>query len=707
MKCAYLKEVFLSDMSSQSMQTLPANSVILELTGIRQKEVNSAATSILEIQYNSTSSASLGRIPGVQALFGEGYFPGCTNASQYEESKHTWTQQMDARFLDDTEEELIYPHEVELTNEEILERIKRLEQQKQDEKVKYPLAPAANDADKQSCSSDDSTCEKTEEKTTQDAGQSDASTMPRIPSCETCGKLVQFDPPHGCLPPKNPEELRNSIVVMTRGHCSFHEKALQAISARASAMIVINNEGRPFPMEGQPQKPSLPIPAVMIGHEASKDMIQNLNQSVRIWQPTWESRVKQTLHLLYGMPIEYLSGTASEYCPGLSHEYTKDPQCSWSNLLRNEIPYKKNWGNKYAKRSEIEAKRLKRIREEEEEERRRKEELLKQKRRHVDAEDRPLQTSGGVTQEAFQCPPEILALSTEEVIRRLRLLQQPIRVFGETDDERYVRLAQAELSVEVADEAAGGQQENVHTALQRQEKEKGKGIVAEEGQIVRAEDNEEQPMSEEAKLMATFKAAAEALEEKNMCTEDIIDKRLKNWMADWHADLEKRLKNRTLDAQLLAGIKIITDAIKDRNYLHAYKIYMGVAIGNSPWPIGVTQVGLHERASREKISYKYAHGKAHIMNDEASRKFIQALKRIMTFCQRRYPTDPSRCVDFDGASNPIGDSSNDKLALLKAVARGDEIDRVEAPTIFTQDGAKIPEKWDAVIRDELKRINDK
>jgi hypothetical protein len=39
------------------------------------------------------------------------------------------------------------------------------------------------------------------------------------------------------------------------------------------------------------------------------------------------------------------------------------------------------------------------------------------------------------------------------------------------------------------------------------------------------------------------------------------------------------------------------------------------------------------------------------MNDEATRKFIQALKRVMTFCQRRYPTDPSRCVDFDGFSN--------------------------------------------------------
>ncbi|EFN54692.1 hypothetical protein CHLNCDRAFT_15571, partial [Chlorella variabilis] len=75
--------------------------------------------------------------------------------------------------------------------------------------------------------------------------------------------------------------------------------------------------------------------------------------------------------------------------------------------------------------------------------------------------------------------------------------------------------------------------------------------------------------------------------------------------------------------------------------------YMGVSIGNAAWPIGVTQVGLHERSAREKIRLGYSSAVAHIMNDEATRKFIQALKRLMTFCQRRYPTDPSRCVDFD------------------------------------------------------------
>lgn len=36
------------------------------------------------------------------------------------------------------------------------------------------------------------------------------------------------------------------------------------------------------------------------------------------------------------------------------------------------------------------------------------------------------------------------------------------------------------------------------------------------------------------------------------------------------------------------------------------------------------------------------------MNDEATRKYLQAVKRLLTFLQRAYPTDPSRSVDFDG-----------------------------------------------------------
>lgn len=86
-----------------------------------------------------------------------------------------------------------------------------------------------------------------------------------------------------------------------------------------------------------------------------------------------------------------------------------------------------------------------------------------------------------------------------------------------------------------------------------------------------------------------------------------------------------------------------------------------MAIGNAPWPIGVTMVGIHARTGREKI---FAKSIAHVLNDETQRKYIQvlyngdiamsccsllqAVKRLMTFCQRKFETAPSKCVEYKG-----------------------------------------------------------
>ncbi len=45
-----------------------------------------------------------------------------------------------------------------------------------------------------------------------------------------------------------------------------------------------------------------------------------------------------------------------------------------------------------------------------------------------------------------------------------------------------------------------------------------------------------------------------------------------------------------------------------------------MSIGNSPWPIGVTMVGIHARTGREKI---FSQSIAHVLNDETQRKYIQ------------------------------------------------------------------------------------
>ena len=97
-----------------------------------------------------------------------------------------------------------------------------------------------------------------------------------------------------------------------------------------------------------------------------------------------------------------------------------------------------------------------------------------------------------------------------------------------------------------------------------------------------------------------------------------------------------------------------------------------ICAGNNPWPIGVTSVGIHERSSREKISH-VMNGAAHIMNDEATRKYLQAVKRLLTFCQRAYPTDPSRCIDFDGFRNPsrgAAGGGSDKMVCASAMPHG-------------------------------------
>jgi hypothetical protein len=84
------------------------------------------------------------------------------------------------------------------------------------------------------------------------------------------------------------------------------------------------------------------------------------------------------------------------------------------------------------------------------------------------------------------------------------------------------------------------------------------------------------------------------------------------------------------------------------DYLAAMDQYIKLAIGNAPWPIGVTMVGIHERSAREKI---HTNSVAHIMNDETTRKYLQSIKRLMTLCQRCYPALPSKSVEFNSLAN--------------------------------------------------------
>ena len=130
------------------------------------------------------------------------------------------------------------------------------------------------------------------------------------------------------------------------------------------------------------------------------------------------------------------------------------------------------------------------------------------------------------------------------------------------------------------------------------------------------------------------------------------------------------LKNQTVTDDISDSLTQLVKCALRGDYISSSERYMEMAIGNAPWPIGVTNAGIHARPARENIFSKHV---AHVLNDETQRKFIQGVKRLLTKAQQYYPTDPSRSVDF--VKKDIKDKSaaaNAEISSQKEAHTGDD-----------------------------------
>lgn len=98
--------------------------------------------------------------------------------------------------------------------------------------------------------------------------------------------------------------------------------------------------------------------------------------------------------------------------------------------------------------------------------------------------------------------------------------------------------------------------------------------------------------------------------------------------------LFRKFEKYDLDDDLLAPIIEIVKAAQERRYVDANDGYLRLSIGKAAWPIGVTMVGIHERSAREKL---HNGERGHVMGDEVTRKYLQSIKRLLTFAQVRWP----------------------------------------------------------------------
>nr|XP_034828830.1 DNA helicase MCM9 [Maniola hyperantus] len=273
---------------------------------------------------------------------------------------------------------------------------------------------------------------------------------------------------------------------------------------------------------------------------------------------------------------------------------------------------------------------------------------------------------------------ESVALPRAEVIKRLRERAHPIILFGESELQAFRRLRRIEIQ---EPEANRGLRNDFQEAMDKVDQAYLNEILAlgtqNESEKPQNEDDLEDSVTYEfIQEMAKTMGQGDRNHDMNVIM-ILLQFLLKLWGQQLNSGtatektaikhkmtratytqtqvylkpLMRKLKKKTLPEDICDSLMEITKHLLERNYIMASDAYLQMAIGNAPWPIGVTMVGIHARTGREKIFSKNV---AHVMNDETQRKYIQALKRLMTKCQEYFPTDPSRCVEYSTARS-VGD----------------------------------------------------
>lgn len=289
----------------------------------------------------------------------------------------------------------------------------------------------------------------------------------------------------------------------------------------------------------------------------------------------------------------------------------------------------------------------------------------------------PIQSNQNDNNKLSENVEEIVEIAPElprvEVIRKLRERGEPILLFGESEHDACKRLRKLEIT---APEIVKGLRNDFQEAMDEVDQAYLQELLATDstGDAIKNKKTEEESTIDDTITYESILEMAKKLGRGNRdhdlnCIRTLFEFLLKQW----HDQLEKvdtaskastknkvaratytqtrvyvrpllrKLKNKTIPEDILDSLIDITKMLMQRDYLKASDAYLTMAIGNAPWPIGVTMVGIHARTGREKIFSKNV---AHVMNDETQRKYIQGLKRLMTKCQEFYPTDPSKCVEY-------------------------------------------------------------
>jgi pre-mRNA-splicing factor 18 len=281
--------------------------------------------------------------------------------------------------------------------------------------------------------------------------------------------------------------------------------------------------------------------------------------------------------------------------------------------------------------------REKRRRLAEESRRRREEEELEEERRRRKRLGLPdLPPKKDQRAESETPVPEDEDIAEEELVKKLRALEEPVHLFGETHKQklkRYKRRIGADSLAAITTDGP------IPTTLQ---------LVPEKDMKVPMKV----PKDKEGRdflirqLASYFTMVLKEWDQTLARRSDDIKNSYQGKQAyaamvqarENMRPLFKKLEKNEVEDSILEPVVEIVHAAQERRYVDANDGYLRLSIGKAAWPIGVTMVGIHERSAREKL-HESDKNAAHIMSDEITRKYLQSIKRCLSFAQTRWPPE--------------------------------------------------------------------
>jgi pre-mRNA-splicing factor 18 len=210
------------------------------------------------------------------------------------------------------------------------------------------------------------------------------------------------------------------------------------------------------------------------------------------------------------------------------------------------------------------------------------------------------------------------SLNDRVIIAFLRQIGQPLRLFGESDNQIVARYQN--LRSRTDEEKAKGNSPPERVLIRDRP-----ALVDSLQELALAAQNDDVLRWISTVLLRWREEISSQARASPSPKESTVSARLLEQTLEALQPLLRALASQQIEKGLRNELEMIAKCASQHRFADANKAYLQLSIGNKPWPIGVGHVFIQERASMDRIATS-----EHLMNNQTVRGYVQSIKRLLT-----------------------------------------------------------------------------